>query len=318
MKKKKNKRKKKLEKKKRSSNKAVEKNQEVEEKQESEKKRGRERFLKIIFAIGGGIISILGVLIPAIEFYRNEQILKPEFSLERNVEGDGSLIWKIYNSGGAISNAIIYPTMYVTFFFYDEEQDEDIDITLEILGYYDENNYPYNYSDAAFYVKDDKQSEINDFIEKYTNLFCLNDIEKYDACLTPYFTLNYKDYKGKKYNRIYTVSDNDFIDDNSDREIFGEDFSQLQEVSKIIDSDIIVPSKFEEPCVISINYKNATTKQIIESEQEYEGYLGLAFLNLIDSKDKPVEDMLGELILTKDGTAYIQDMEIEIQEEKVE
>ena len=35
-------------------------------------------------------------------------------------------------------------------------------------------------------------------------------------------------------------------------------------------------------------------------------YLYSVILNLINSKDKPVDEMLGELVLTEDGTAYIR------------
>lgn len=35
----------------------------------------------------------------------------------------------------------------------------------------------------------------------------------------------------------------------------------------------------------------------------------LAIVDLINSKDKSVDEMLGELVLTDDGTAYIRDTE---------
>lgn len=321
---KKNKRKKKLGKKKRSSNKvveksqAVEKSQEMEEKLESKKKRKREKFFKIICAIVGGIISIFGVLIPAMEFYRNEQISKTRFSLEKNVDEDGTLTWKICNLGEAISNATIYPIIFVTLFFYDEKKNEDIEITLEIPDYYNEKDYYYNVADGTFYIKDEKEAEMNDFVEEYSSSLVSDEIGYIGDSITPYFTLNYEEYNEKKVNKIYTISDIDFINDNSDREIYGDDFSKLKEISKMPDPDIVVPSDFDEACVIAINYKNAKTEKLIESKKEYEAYLRMAILDLINSKDKLVDEMLGEIILTKDGTAYIQDMEIEIQEEKVE
>lgn len=302
------KKKKKLEKKKRSSNKAVEKNQEVEKEQESEKKRKRERFLKIIFAIGGGIISILGVLVPVIEFCRNEQILKPRFSIERNIEEDGSLIWKIYNAWEAISNPKIYPTIHVTFFLYDEEKEESIDISLEFPDYYVENDYQYSNTDGMFYVTDKKQSELDSFIEKYENLFNLDEIGYIGNSITPYFTLNYEDYKGKKYNQIYTLSDDNFIDANSERNIYEDEFSQLKEISKVPVPDIIVPLIFEDECVLSINYKNAISQQVIETEQDYNDYLYSVILDLFNSKDKPIEEMYGMSIISN-GNLWMRDMD---------
>lgn len=123
----------------------------------------------------------------------------------------------------------------------------------------------------------------------------------------------------KKYNKIYTVSSNNFIsnnfiNDNLNQEIFGDNFLQLEEISKIPNPDIIAPLKFEETCAISINYKSAKTKQLIENEKDYEAYLYLAILDLIDSKDKSTEEMLGEVVLSNDGTAWVRDMEIEHME----
>lgn len=296
----------------------IEKDIEKKEDKESQKNRKVKRFVKIILAIGAGIFSVIEILPPIIELYHNIQISKTRFSLEKKVNQDDTLTWKICNLGEAISNATIYPIIYVTLFFYDEKKDEDVEITLEIPGYYDEKNYYYSSSDGTFYIKDEKETEMNDFIEKYSSLLASDEIGYIGDSITPYFTLNYKDYNDKKYNKIYTISDIDFIDDNSDREIYGDDFSQLKEISKIPNPDIIAPWNSDEACVISINYKSANTQKLIESEQEYEAYLGFAILDLINSKDKSVDEMLGEIILTKDGTAYIQDMEMEIQEEKAE
>lgn len=324
MKQKKNKNKKKIEKvsnvenERKPKKEEVEKNIDKEEEKASQKNRKIRMFLKIILAIGAGLFSVIEILPPIIELYHEIQISKPRFSLERITNEDGSLTWKICNIGEAISNTTIYPIIYVTLFFYNEKKDEDVEITLEIPGYYDEKNYYYSSSDGTFYIKDEKEAEMNDFIEKYSSLLASDEIGYIGDSITPYFTLNYKDYNDKKYNKIYTISDIDFIDDNSDREIYGDDFSQLKEISKIPNPDIIAPWNSDEACVISINYKSANTQKLIESEQEYEAYLGFAILDLINSKDKPVDEMLGEIILTKDGTAYIQDMEMEIQEEKAE
>ena len=57
------------------------------------------------------------------------------------------------------------------------------------------------------------------------------------------------------------------------------------------------------------NYKRAETKTMVEGEDEYESYLGLAFADLINSKDKPAEEMVGEVVMTSDGTVYIRQYE---------
>lgn len=269
-------------------------------------KRAFNYFLVIIVPI---IFSIITIWYVKKENTRNEQILEPKFSLEKNIDEGGSLVWKICNSGGEINNAIIYPTLYVTFWIYNDELDIDAEVTIEILGYYSENNCYYNNSDETFYIKDKKQLQLDEFIKKCQNLFDSKDGWSADYSESLYFTLNYNDYKKERYNIIYTISDNSFREDNSEREIFGEQFLQLDKISKIPKPDIIAPSKFEDTCVITINYKKASTQELIENEEDYEEYLYLSIVDLINSKDKSVDEMLGELVLTDDGTAYLRNTE---------
>ncbi len=268
----------------------------------------RNKVLKVILTIGGMIGSVFGVLLPMIEFYRDGKALEPHFTLEKNEDEGGVLEWKICNSGGTISNAVIYPTINVTFGFYDEQRDGNIELTIELLNYYIMQNYYYSTSDGSFYVKDEKQSEVNEFIETYANMF-VSERMKYPMyhSVSPYFTLNYNDYKGNKCVKTYTIS-NDSIEENSERKKFGYSFTQLKEVSKIAKPDIIAPVKFKQRCVISLNYENAETQQIVENEQEYNDYLQAVFLDLIQSKDKPVEEMYGMAILS-DGNLWVRDHE---------
>lgn len=280
-----------------------------EKKKNNKKKKNKIRKnLKYIFTLVGGIggiIAFVELAFHAIEFYHNEQTLQPRFSLEKNVDENGTLMWKISNSGGAINNATIYPTIYVSFSFYDEERDEDIDVALEIPNYY--IDYNYNNSDGVFYIKDDKQSELDDFIDKYTSLLCLDGIEYPLYSITSYYTLNYSDYKGERYNKIYTLTDNNLFEDNSERKIFGDTMSQLEEISKVPKPDIVVPLEPDTSCVISINYDNAVTQQVIHSEQDYNDYLYAAILDLINSKDKPIEEMYGDAILSNENL-WIRDI----------
>lgn len=282
-------------------------------KNKKKKRKKMKKFFKYFFVIIVPIIfSLIGIWYVYKENTRSEQILESKFSLEKNVDKDGSLIWKICNSGEKINNAIIYPTKYVTFWIYNDELDLDVEITIELLGYFSEennNNYYYNYSEDTFYVKDEKQLQLNEFIQECLNLFDSRDGWSADYGEFMYFTLNYSDYKKETHNLIYTISDYAFREDNLEREIFADEFLQLEEISKIPEPDIIAPSKFEEVCVITINYKNASTRQLIENENDYEEYLYSAIVDLVNSKDKSVEEMLGEIILTDDGTAYIRDME---------
>lgn len=282
-------------------------------KKDKNNKKKIKKFNKILQFFVVSIIPILSIWYIKKDDMRNERILEPKFSLEKHANEDGSSIWKIYNSGESINNAIIYPTRYVTFGISNDELDINTEITIEILGYFSEDNY-YNNSDKTFYVKDEKQLQLNNFIEKCLNSFDSEDgwIRDYlcsfdigdnwivDYSDSIYFTINYRDYKNKKHNIIFTTSDGSFFEDNSERKIFGDEFLQLDTVTQIPEPDIIAPSKFENTCVVTINYKNATTQEIIENEVDYEEYLYLAIVDLIFSKDKSVEEMLGELKLTYD------------------
>lgn len=79
----------------------------------------------------------------------------------------------------------------------------------------------------------------------------------------------------------------------------------MEEISEIPVPDIVAPSESDEACVITINYKNAKTQEFVENRQKHEMYLYVAILNLMESKDKPIDEMLGTTILTKDGTLYL-------------
>lgn len=278
-------------------------------KKEKNKKKNRTKKMKKCFNVLCIIIPIvctlIGIWYTKKQNVREEQVLEPKFSLEKNIDTDGKLVWKVCNTDGEINNAIIYPTLYITFWISNDELELDTEITVEILDHYSGKNY-YNNQDKTFYVEDKKQLQLNEFIKKCLDLFDSKDgwVINYDESV--YFTLNYSDYKKKRYNKIYTINDYSFHEDNSKREIFGEQFLQLETVSKIPKSDIIAPSKFEKDCVIIVNYKKASTKELIQNEEDYEVYLYSVILNLINSKDKPVDEMLGELVLTEDGTAYIR------------
>ena len=276
-------------------------------KKKDKKKRIKKKFLILIPIISAIVFGILENVWNVKNDIREEQLLGTKFSIAKSVDKNGFITWKISNSGEAINNATIYPSMYLSFLIYDEEHDEEIDLTLEMLGYYVEDNCYYNNLDSAFYIKDEKQSELNEFIAEHLSLLYPDKDDFLLYSTDTYFTLNYKDYKGDAYNQIYTLTD-DLSEDNSDRKIFGENLNQLKEITEIPEPDIIVPVKFDKSCVISVNYENATTQQLIDNEQDYNDYLYSVILDLISSKDKPLEEMYGEAILSN-GTLWRRDID---------
>ena len=248
----------------------------------------------------GTVVGIHGLI-------QQNQLLEEKFSVEKYKDEDGILTWKLYASGEEINNAFIYTTMYLTFWIHDSKS--DYEITMEIPGYYSDMDAYYSNTDKSFYVKERNTAKLKKYIKKIEDMFDPSDDWSVEHGKFIYFTLNYKDYKKKKHNTIYTISDNAFREDNSQREIYGDQFLQLETVPEIPKPDIVAPFEYEDSCCITINYKRAETKTMVEGEDEYESYLGLAFADLINSKDKPVEEMLGETVLTDDGTAYIRQYE---------
>lgn len=187
--------------------------------------------------------------------------------------------------------------MYISFSFYNKEQKKDINITLEMFGYYSDN-YNYRDSDGSFYVKDDKQSQLDCFINKYTNLICLDGFINRGCKINPCFVLHYDDYKGDTCNKTYTIVDDDLIEDGSGHN-FRNIMKQLEEIPKLPSVDIQA-SLEQNACIITVNYKNAETKKLTHDEKEYNDYLHTAILDLINTKDKRVEEMLGDIILTNE------------------
>lgn len=282
-------------------------NETNKEKNQSVKKIGRFSLGSVI-SIVTVIILVLGFLNGIWDSLSDREVLEPRFSIEKNTDIDGVTTWKIHNSGGAISNGIIYPTMYVTFSLYDNEQRKDIDITLEISGYYTKDSYYYKSSEGAFYITERQQSELDEFIDKWKKWLHTDDIKylRCDANTTLYFTLKYDDYKGNPCTKIYTVSKGSFIDEDLGGMVVQTDSEELREISKLPTPDIEASIKVNGFHTISINYKNARTIQPIDNEQDYNNYLHSAILDLANGTEKNIEEMYGMVILSN-GTLWFSD-----------
>lgn len=276
----------------------------------------KEKYFQITIAIIPFVISLVSIVISIItvvitikESKLNELILQPRFSLEKNEDTNesDSFVWKISNLGGSISNATIYPTMYVTFSSLSGDNNKNVDITLQFIDYYSDNFY-YKNSDGTFYVKDDKESKLNDFIDEYTNMITSDASIIVGYEIIPCFTLHYNDYKGEAYNDTYTIVDDDLFVDDSERKVFGDTMKLLEEISELPTPDIVLPLDSSSESVVSVNYKNAETQKIIYNEQEYDSYLHAVILDLINSKNKPIDEMFGSVILSN-NQLWIRDEE---------
>lgn len=252
-------------------------------------------------------MTVMAVVVAIYSTMRQDQVREEKFSVEKYKDEDGILTWKLYASGEEINNALVYPTMYLTFWI--QNNKSDYEITMEIPGYYSDMDAYYNNTDKSFYVKERNTEKLKKYIKTIEQILSSYDDWSVEHSKFIYFTLNYKDYKKEKHNTIYTISDNAFREDNSQREIYGDQFLQLETVSEIPKPDIVAPFDYEDSCCVTINYKRAETKMLVKGEEEYVSYLFMAIIDLMNSKDKPVEEMLGETVLTDDGTAYIRQYE---------
>lgn len=251
--------------------------------------------IPIVLSFASFIVSIISVRITVKESNKNELILKPRFSLEKNedLDEDGSFVWKICNLGGAISNATIYPRMYVVLSYFNEDTENNVDITFEFIDYYSDNFY-YRNSDGTFYVKDDKQKELYKFIDEYDFLSFSDGYFIGGYKIIPCFILHYDDYKGNFYNTTYTIVSDEINVDNSEYSIFGDTMDLLEEISEIPKPDIVLPLKPDSQYVVSIYYQDAQIKQLVNNKHEYDPYLHSIVLDMIRSnKEKSVEELLG-------------------------
>lgn len=242
------------------------------------------------------VISIISLRVAIKDSKQNELILKPRFSLEKNedLDEDGSFVWKISNIGGAINNATIYPRMYVSLSYFNEETENNVDITFKFSDYYSDNFY-YRNSDETFYIKDDKQAELYDFIDKYDFLSFQDGYFIGAYTIVPCFILHYEDYKGNSYNTTYTIVSDEIYVDNSEYAIYDDTMNLLEEISEMPKPDIVLPLKPDSKYVVSIYYQNAEIQQLVNNnKQEYDSYLYSIILDMVRSnKEKPVEELFG-------------------------
>ena len=147
-------------------------NKQINTRKKAEKRKNRKKWKKnkiinkfiyfiqiiipIIISVISMIISVISVRITMKENRKNDLILKPRFSLEKDTktDKDNLFIWKIKNLGGEINNATINPIVQVTFSVYNDNKE----VALDIHNYY--SDYKYNDSDSSFYVNDDKKDEL--------------------------------------------------------------------------------------------------------------------------------------------------------------
>ena len=107
--------------------------------------------------------------------------------------------------------------------------------------------------------------------------------------------MHYDDYKGNTCNKTYTIVDDDLIEDGSGHNIINT-MKQLKEIPKLPSVDIEA-SLEKDASIITVYYKNAEIKKITKNEKEYNDYLHSVILDLVDSKDKHVKEMFGDVIL---------------------
>lgn len=271
------------------------------------KEKARKRIKKTY----GALLAIISIII-AIGTYclqskdnkRNEQLATPKFSLTKNYDNPDHPVWELYNTDGTINNAALYPSTYLTFWISNDDDINPIDckITIELMGYYSGKNVHFDNATRTFSIDDKKHSQLKQFIHNITSAFSKNDGWSIDHDISTYFTLNYMDYASKKHNQIFYVTSGNFDTDH----IYGSNYFQLEEIKKIKTADIESPIQFKDACVITVNYKHSTLRELLETETDYNKYLLRCIVDLLVSKETINDPTLGSLLLFDDGTLLIR------------
>lgn len=229
--------------------------------------------------------------------HRDELLLQPRFTLGKSTDEFGNTVWKITNTGGAISNADICPMMYVDFSFTDDTISEDEEppmVTIQLTGYYDNDNYYYDANDNSFYVRDTNSQQLYEFGNFFTNLKYEQGLSCLDYSSRMCLILNYCDYTGEQVNKIFALDDN-LTADNQEVSIDSHEL-QLSELDEIPPFEIGTPAVYRDPCVVVANYDRAETKQFISDLSHYRFYLYYLLMDMAKGTDDDIDDMLGCMI----------------------
>lgn len=286
-----------------------EKNMKLAKKHKKMKRRSIATFISIVSIT----ISVCTLYYTKNENHRKEMLLEPRFTINKSIEENGDIYWQIINTGGTINNVDIYPMMYLELNFLNTDNDEISTVKLYLMNYFSEECYHYNVSDNTFYVNDYQQNSLQVFASQFAGIANENGYIYSDFSTEMCFVLNYNNYEGKNFNKVYTLTDN--IVEKNPEDIISYRANQLEDIGKIPEYDVCTPMEYSDKCVISANYKDAETREYIDSQEKYKAYLYLIILGFIDGNDKTIDDMMGSLILMKDGTLYYRECELEVCDE---
>lgn len=269
--------------------------------------RGKRNVFATFISIVSIIVSVITLYFVKTENHRNEMLLQPRFTISNSKGDNGEIYWQLTNTGGTINNVDIYPIMYLDLYFFNTNNAVSSTVRLYLIDYFSDECYNYNVNDNTFYVNDYRQSDLQAFASQFKNVRYKNGFTYSDFSSQMCFVLNYDNYEGKNFNKVYTLTDN--IVENNPNEIINYRANQLEDVGKIPSYDVCTPMVFNDVCVISANYKQAETQEYINSQEMYEAYLYLVVMNLAGGNDKSIDEMVGSSILTKDGGLYVREYE---------
>lgn len=230
------------------------------------------------------IISIIALGFTARTYINNTeslQIKKNELEPDFTFYKKNGLL-EIYNSKGYASDIHIIPKQFLIINYskiYDEWDDymysDKGACSIELYDYY-KNKVSYDQKKSAYILSEKNEENLNALIERLNEVmtekfeYTIDSIEK-----EKYVTISYYDYKGESKekifagNELYPINgeppDNEYIDENQ---------YTLKRTSRVIESDISIPTVLSDSISYKVNGcwidRNANyVPEIIYSEEEF-------------------------------------------------
>ena len=184
------------------------------------KSEKRKEFFKILKKISIYIIALFIIfLILMILYYtyiERKKLLEPNFALEIE-NGDNvdinNKIFRIYNTGGKISNAKVEAYVHLVLDLQKGLEVEKGNVTtgfytISFTDYYSERDIFYDYNENCFTISELGADKLFEFLQDTNNNLIDNDIMITDFAIQNYFKIIYYDIFNRKHEDIYEVSNN--------------------------------------------------------------------------------------------------------------
>lgn len=148
------------------------------------------------------LVSVVALIVSFNSNYRNKQLMKPHFSVEKKTETNGDCVWLISNSGGMFYNSVIEPKVYLVFDCY---FDDDFEYRIELSDYIKSVGYDSGVANGAFRIVAESDEFINEFVEKIETAAYPKGINITYGYTEWYINMQYNDYKERYNKHIFKI-----------------------------------------------------------------------------------------------------------------